>query len=90
MGVELEAGELLFRSQGCDRPSTVALKGNLVNSRQGTNWDLTADTTPDDEGFLTAEYILDGTKIKIGSNMAVPAALAVTQDLVRVRISSTR
>lgn len=92
IGVEFEAGDIQFGSEDCqkrDRGATEASKGKLAGNRQGTNWQLTADTTLDAAGFLTAEYILDGTQIKLGTNMAGPAADAVANDAVRMIDAST-
>lgn len=61
IGVEFETTGIQFESQGCDKSSTDSSKGKMVGNRQGDNWKLTADTTPDIPGRLDAEYILDGT-----------------------------
>ena len=81
IGVELEAGQIRFGAT-CDLANTNACKGQPVIGRSGTNWDLTADTTWGDAGILTAEYILNGKVIKIGSGAAVTAAAEVAADIV--------
>jgi len=84
IGVEFEAGTVRFSStikNGCSKEDTDASKGKLVNNRQGTNWKLTADTLGDKD-LLDAEYILDGTQIKIGAGTAKEAAAAVANDFV--------
>lgn len=82
IGVEFEAGAVLFESPGgCSKEDTDVSKGKLVNNRQGKNWKLTADTIGD-ENTLTAEYILDGTQIKIDAGTAKEAAAAVGNDFV--------
>ncbi len=55
-----------------------------MNGRQGINWKLTADTTLNQAGILTAEYILDVTQIKIGTGVATAAAAAVAAEAVRL------
>lgn len=83
IGVEFESGAVLFQSKGtCAKPDIDKSKGAQVNARKGTNWALTADTTASDAGFLTAEYILNGKTIKIGSGDAAKAASAVAGDIV--------
>ncbi|KAL8918374.1 MAG: hypothetical protein Q9208_007393 [Pyrenodesmia sp. 3 TL-2023] len=52
----------------------------MVGGRQGKNWKLTADTTLNAAGFLVAEYILDGTQLKLGSGTAAEAAALVGND----------
>lgn len=83
IGVEFESSDVRFSSPSCDKPSTDEAKGKLVNDRQGKNWQLTADTTQNEAGMLYAEYILDGTQIKLGTGAAAEAASAVGRDFVR-------
>ena len=45
---------------------------------------LTGDSLTGAPGVLDAEYILDGTQIKIGSGDAVKAASVVADDLVSI------
>ena len=83
IGVEFESGEVLFQPKGtCTKAQIDVSKGALVDQRQGTNWMLTTDTTVSDSGRLTAEYILNGKLIKIGSGDAATAATAVANDIV--------
>lgn len=87
IGVEFEAGTVTFKSKGdCAKSDIDLSKGKLVDRRQGTenppHWNLTADTTLSDDGLLTAEYILSGVQIKIGSGDAAKAADAVGKDIV--------
>ena len=83
IGVEFEAGEVLFRPKGTWTKAQIDVsKGALVDQRQGTNWKLTTDTTVSDSGLLTAEYILNGKLIKVGSGDAAIAATAVANDIV--------
>lgn len=84
LGIEFEAGSVLFYSETCSTPDTNKLKAKVVANRRGTNWNLTADTTPAEAGYLTAEYILDGTTIRLGSGDAGTAAAAVGKDIVSV------
>lgn len=67
---------------------TIKTKGQVVNGRQGNDWNLTVDTTNNIPGNVQAEYILDGKKIKIGSGRAAAAAKEVADDLVRTHLRS--
>ena len=87
MGVELEAGKIKFQSSGCDKSSTDGSKGKMVGNRQGENWKLTADTTLNEAGLLDAEYILDGTQIKLDTGKASAAAELVANDIVIFTLS---
>ncbi len=65
--VEFETGGILFKSTkngGCSKEDTDVSKEKLVNNREGKIWKLTADTIGD-ANILIAEYILDGTPIKL-------------------------
>ncbi|KAL8875309.1 MAG: hypothetical protein Q9192_009069 [Flavoplaca navasiana] len=53
----------------------------MVGGRQGENWMLTVDTTPSKPGRLSAEYILDGTQIKLDTGKAAEAAAGVANDI---------
>ena len=86
LGVEFECSAILFASSGCSAGDTNQAKGKVVGDRKGTNWELTADTTGDIPGKLTAEYILDGKVIKIGDGTASAAAAAASSDLVRINL----
>ena len=94
LGVEFETSAFFLEGDpACSYSQTMILKGNaLMNeggtARKGTNWVLTVDTTADKANSLVPEYILDGEKIKIGQNMAGPAAAAVAQDLVSIVLQS--
>ena len=98
IGVEFEAGIVQFSSDSpCDKKSTDSLKGHRVGAkgeggqieyRKGDNWQLTADTTLNADGMLLAEYILDGTQIKLDTDDAVNAASAVGTDIVRFETTS--
>ena len=82
IGVEFETMGVIFESKDCKRSDTDVSKGKMVGGRQGDNWMLTVDTTPSKEGRLTAEYILDGTQIKLGTGNAAEAAAEVANDIV--------
>lgn len=82
LGVEFESSAVIFSSPQCSISDTNQAKGKLVGNRKGVNWELTADTTNEIAGQLTAEYILDGTQIKIGDGTASAAAAAVSGDLI--------
>ncbi|PWY66364.1 hypothetical protein BO94DRAFT_629082 [Aspergillus sclerotioniger CBS 115572] len=56
-------------------------KGGNSAKFSGKDWELTADSTGSSVGRLTAEYILDGRKIKLGTGRAAVAAEEVYQDL---------
>lgn len=86
LGVEFECPAILFASSGCSAGDTNQAKGKVVGDRKGTNWELTADTTQNVAGSLTAEYILDGKVIKIGDGTASAAAAAASSNLVRINL----
>lgn len=90
IGVEFEASAVTFSKPDCSLSNTNQAKGRLLSKRQGTNWQLTADTTSNIAGRLNAEYILDGRQIKIGTGTASAAAAAVSNDLVRMNRKLTR
>ncbi len=72
-----------FESKGCSQEHTDQAKGKLVDDREGKDRKLTADTTLEAKGRLDAEYILDGTKIKLDNGRAGAAAAELAADLVR-------
>ncbi|KAL9094050.1 MAG: hypothetical protein Q9165_003720 [Trypethelium subeluteriae] len=82
IGVEFECTNVILQSKGCSMEDTYSSKGKTIDQRQGTNWRLTADTTLGAQGLLDAEYILDGTQIKIGTGAAEQAAKDVAQDIL--------
>ncbi len=90
IGVEFETSQVILSKPGCSQSDTDQAKGQVVGNRKGTNWKLTADTTLETAGRLTAEYILDGTQIKIGTGAASAAAAAVSNDIVRMNLNLTR
>jgi len=84
IGVEFETAVVQFKSTvkgGCSKKATDASKGKQVDNRNGKYWKLTADTIGDPD-VLTAEYILDGTQIKIGAGTAKEVAAAIEKDFV--------
>lgn len=100
IGAEFESVQFNFKSKNCAAATPPTLKGKTVlqvlrdndgniigdQPKTGTNWKLTADTLQQ-QGRLNAEYILDGTQIKVGSQNdatnAAAVAAAFSQDLVR-------
>ena len=82
LGVEFECTQVILSSPECSAGDTNLAKGKLIVGRKGTNWELTADTTLDIAGRVTAEYILDGKVIKIGDGTAKTAAADASSDLV--------
>lgn len=82
IGVEFESQAVTFGKPGCSSGDTNQAKGQQVGDRKGDNWQLTADTTNEVPGQLTAEYILNGVTIKIGTGAASAAAAAVSGDIV--------
>lgn len=86
IGVEFESSAVVFSKPGCSPADTNQAKGQQVGDRKGDNWQLTADTTSEITGRLTAEYILNGKTIKIGTGAASAAAAAVSSDIVRVHL----
>ena len=83
LGVEFETTGLRFESKSCSPLDTNQAKGQVVDKREGTNWRLTADVL--DKGLLSAEYIIDGEKVKLGSGAAATAATAISNDIVRAQ-----
>ncbi|KAJ5587661.1 uncharacterized protein N7459_003426 [Penicillium hispanicum] len=79
MGVEFESAGLRFNSAKCSIPDTNSAKGAVIGGRKGTNWELTGDVLA--AGVLSAEYILDGQTILLGTDDAVNAAKAVVNDI---------
>ena len=91
LGVEFESSGVILTSPKCNQADTNQAKGKQIGDRKGTNWKLTADTTQDIPGSLTAEYILNGQTIRIGTGAASAAAAAVSSDVVRnCLLTSTR
>ncbi|KAI9672308.1 MAG: hypothetical protein M1831_002124 [Alyxoria varia] len=82
IGAEFETSGIGFGSEGCSKDNTDAAKGKSIAERKGTYWTLTGDTTPDRAGALSTEYILDGSKIRLGSGDAKKAAAEVSADLL--------
>lgn len=83
IGVEFETSGIVFKSSDCSQKDTFSSKGKLVDNRRDPGfWNLTADTTFNAAGYLTAEYILDGKNIRIGSGKAQSVAASVAKDLV--------
>ena len=81
IGAEFESPAFYFTNPKCSIDDTNAAKKQIVAGRTGTNWELTADSTSD-AGKINAEYILDGTKIKVGSGDGATAGKAWADDLV--------
>lgn len=81
LGFEFESVMFKFKSDGCSMDHTNEARKNLVANRKGNNWILTADTG-DDPGKVNAEYIVDGTQVKVGQNMAGPIGKDIADDLV--------
>lgn len=83
IGVEFETGKISMASVSgtCGKKETYAAKKHVVAGRKGDHWQLTADTLSDAD-VLDAEYILDGSLIKIGSGDLTIAATDITNDLV--------
>ena len=84
IGVEFESTRVTFRKEGCSVKDTNDAKAMQIGDRKDANdlWKLTADTTLNTPGLLSAEYILNGQKIKIGDGVATAQAAAVSSDLV--------
>lgn len=82
IGVEFETSKIVFQNNECSYEDTNGAKGKEILGRTGDDWKLTADTTVDTAGILQAEYILDGTIIKIDTGRAKSAAAKLQNDLV--------
>lgn len=85
IGAEFETAELTLKNSGCSKADTDKLEKVVIGAHRHTNWELTADTTFN-AGGLHAEYILDGTKIKVGSGAAARAGAAIAKDFVSATI----
>ncbi|ROW13591.1 hypothetical protein VPNG_04610 [Cytospora leucostoma] len=81
IGAEFETPTLKLQHSGCSKADTDKLKRVVIGAHKDTNWELTADTTAH-AGELHAEYILDGTKIKVGSGAAARAGAAIAKDFI--------
>ncbi|KAF4637024.1 hypothetical protein G7Y89_g1066 [Cudoniella acicularis] len=91
IGVEFESFDITFKSNSptpCDELSTFALKRKMVGERFGQNWVLTADTTSLNAGYLSAEYILNGKTIKIGTGALAAAAAGVANNIASLNTTS--
>lgn len=77
---------MVFSKAGCSPADTNQAKGQQVGDRKGDSWQLTADTTLEAAGRLSAEYILNGKTIKIGTGAASAAAAEVSSDIVRIHL----
>ena len=81
IGAEFESPVFYFTKRDCSREDTDAARKQIVAERTGTNWQLTADTSPA-PGKLNAEYILNGQNIKVGTGDGAKAGKAWADDLV--------
>lgn len=81
IGLELESGEVMLTADGCNEKDTFRSIQKTIDGREGEDWQLTGDMG-DDAGLLTAEYILDGKKIKLGSKRLAKAAEEAADDYV--------
>lgn len=85
IGAEFEAPFLQFKQKGCSLANTFQAKRKKVTGRAGTNFWLSVDTSSEfGAGTLVSEYVLDGTKIKVGDGSAAAAGKAVQDDFVSV------
>lgn len=84
IGAEFETLGIQFSHDTCSLADTFAAKRKTIHGRSGTNFLLSADTSVEQgKGKLSAEYVLDGTKIEVGNNgMAAAAGKAAYNDLV--------
>ncbi|PLB46617.1 hypothetical protein P170DRAFT_427923 [Aspergillus steynii IBT 23096] len=84
IGIEFETSVIQLQSQNrdCTHKDLKKAKGKLLGKRKGELWALTGDTTLEKPGTLTAEYILDRRKAKIGKGLAVKGANDASVDLV--------
>jgi hypothetical protein len=80
LGVEFET-LFRFNNRNCPRRESDKLKKSLIDNRQGPNFKFTVDTLSE-EFKLAPEYIMDGTKIKVGTGDAVRAGRAAAADFV--------
>ena len=81
VGAEFESPYLRFENAECSSDDTFKAKGKAILGHTGSSRKLTGDTGVD-QGKLNAEYILDGTSIKVGSGNARKAGADAATDLV--------
>ena len=88
IGVELETFRIQFSHDTCSLENTFKAKGKIVRGHPATasTFVLSVDTSTEfSKGTPQAEYVLDGTKIKVGEAGAAKAAgRAVYDELVSV------
>lgn len=89
IGAEFESISFYFTNMDCSVEDSYATRKQVVAQRTGTNWELTADSTRG-EGKVNAEYILDGTRIKVGSGDGAIAGKAWVDDLVSATATPLR
>lgn len=81
IGAEFESVAFYFTNIHCSVEDTNAARGKIIAGRTGTHWELKADSTSD-QGKVNAEYVLDGTQIKVGSGDGASVGRAWADDLV--------
>lgn len=74
MGVELEAKDVVLVPTHCSTWGTE--KRRPVVGRGGKMWALTGDHSPTIPRILFAEYVIDGTQVKVGGNPSVAELVA--------------
>jgi hypothetical protein len=83
--MEFETGAIMLQNTNPRTTFDITnnLKGHVIDGREDPDgrWKLTADTFGDDNA-VTVEYILDGTKLKLGLHSAKTAAGDAVFDLV--------
>jgi hypothetical protein len=83
IGAEFETTEIQFIQPTCNLADTFKAKRKVVVGHAGKNFELSVDTSVEQgQGKLSAEYVLDGRRIKVGQDMAAAAGRAAHDDLV--------
>jgi len=85
IGAEWEnPGGFMLLNDKCSKEDSDKAKLHLVDGREGEDfpWRLTADST-DKPGRLHTEYIIDGTKVKVGSTVDKTNGAKVAADFVK-------
>lgn len=85
IGAEFETIDIQFRNAKCDLKDTFSAKRKTFQGRSGVNYVLSVDTAVEiGAGTVNAEYVLDGTNIRVGDGSAAAAGRAIRDSLASV------
>lgn len=90
IGAEFETPYVQLQNPQCNLANTFLAKRKIIQGRSGTNFDLSVDTgsTELGAGKLNLEYILDGTRIKVGDGSAAAAGGAAASSFVSASLQT--